>query len=300
MPRAHVDSVNSAVPMFFLYGEPRQTVSPRFLHLETLEARSRPGDWTIRPHAHADLHHLFLIVAGAGNMQADGRVLPFAAPCLLTMPLRVVHGFSWQPETQGHVLTLSEGYLKDLRARAPSLGALFASPLALHGADVEGFGASLNALGRELAWSAPGHEAAVDAHLLMLLVGALRHHDQALRTVHQPAGRAAELVARFRALVEARYRDGQGVDDYARALGTAPRTLRRACTVAARSSPAEIVQDRIFLEAQRILLYTSMTVSEAAAHLGFQDFAYFSRFFARRAGESATSFRRKRKAHSFS
>jgi len=130
MPRSHVDSVNSAVPMFFLYGEPRQTVSPRFLHLETLEARSRPGDWTIRPHTHADLHHLFLIVTGAGNMQADGQVLPFAAPCLLTMPLGIVHGFSWEPETQGHVLTLSEGYLKDLRARAPSLGAL--SPLRSH------------------------------------------------------------------------------------------------------------------------------------------------------------------------
>lgn len=297
MPRSHVDSVNSAVPMFFLYGEPRQTVSPRFLHLETLEARSRPGDWTIRPHTHADLHHLFLIVTGAGNMQADGQVLPFAAPCLLTMPLGIVHGFSWEPETQGHVLTLSEGYLKDLRARAPSIGALFASPLALQGANVEGFGASLAALGCELAWSAPGHEAAVDAHLLMLLVGALRHHDHALRNAHQPAGRAAELVARFRALVEARYRDGQGVDDYARALGVAPRTLRRVCTVAARSSPTEIVQDRIFLEAQRILLYTSMTVSEAADHLGFQDFAYFSRFFTRRAGESATSYRRKRRAH---
>jgi AraC family transcriptional activator of pobA len=250
-------SVNSAVPMFFLYGEPRQSISPRFLHIETLEARSRPGDWMIRPHIHADLHHLFLIAAGAGDMQADGFVLPFVAPCILTMPLGVVHGFFWQPETLGHVLTLSEGYLKDLRARAPSLGTLFASPLVLPDADAVGLGACVAALGRELAWSAPGHEAAVEAHLLMLLVGALRHHDQAVR-------------------------------------GATSRTLRRACALAAGISPAEIVQDRVFLEAQRILLYTSMTVSETARHLGFEDFAYFSRFFARRAGESATSFRKTR------
>ena len=300
MSQPSPSSVNSAVPTFFLYGEPRQSISPRFLHIETLEARSRPSDWMIRPHTHADLNHLFLIAAGAGDMQADGRVLPFVAPCILTMPLGVVHGFSWQPETLGHVLTLSEGYLKDLRARAPSLGTIFASPLVLPDPDAVGLGACLAALGRELAWSAPAHEAAVEAHLLMLLVSVLRHHDQAIRVTHQPARRAAELVARFRAMVEAQYRTDMGVDDYARSLGATPRTLRRACVLAAGISPAEIVQDRVFLEAQRILLYSSMTVSETANHLGFEDFAYFSRFFARRAGESPTSFRKTRMDHSHS
>ena len=45
------------------------------------------------------------------------------------------------------------------------------------------------------------------------------------------------------------------------------------------------------LEAKRGLLYTNMTVSEVADSCGFEDPAYFSRFFARETGESPRSYR---------
>jgi AraC family transcriptional activator of pobA len=53
-----------------------------------------------------------------------------------------------------------------------------------------------------------------------------------------------------------------------------------------------LVQDRILLEAERVLLYTNMSVAEAAAYLGFEDSAYFSRFFAKRTGRPPRAVRR--------
>ena len=54
-----------------------------------------------------------------------------------------------------------------------------------------------------------------------------------------------------------------------------------------------MIQRRVVLEAKRALLYSNMTVTEAAYYLGFSDPAYFSRFFAKATGKSPRAFRRK-------
>ncbi len=58
------------VPSFYLYGEPQRSVAEGFVHVESLDDRSRPSEWTIRPHVHRDLHHIILIARGGGAMQA--------------------------------------------------------------------------------------------------------------------------------------------------------------------------------------------------------------------------------------
>lgn len=44
-------------------------------------------------------------------------------------------------------------------------------------------------------------------------------------------------------------------------------------------------------EARRLLAYTDAPVADVAQELGFDDPAYFSRFFARRSGVSPSSYR---------
>jgi AraC family transcriptional activator of pobA len=56
-------------------------------------------------------------------------------------------------------------------------------------------------------------------------------------------------------------------------------------------SPIQLVHARIVLEAKRQLRYTSGSVSEIAYALGFDDPAYFTRFFSQRAGMSPRAFR---------
>jgi AraC family transcriptional activator of pobA len=48
----------SAVPRFFLYGEPPHDPHERFVHVETIADRSRLHDWNIRPHGHRALHQV--------------------------------------------------------------------------------------------------------------------------------------------------------------------------------------------------------------------------------------------------
>ena len=146
---------SSVIPSFFLYGESPRTISDRFLHLEDLDVRSRPSEWNIRPHAHANLNHLFHIAAGAGTMRAEAQALVFAAPCLLVVPAKVVHGFRFDPDTCGSVLTIADSYLDDLFRREPDLAPLLERPASVALEDSERFADDLRRLSRELAWKAP-------------------------------------------------------------------------------------------------------------------------------------------------
>lgn len=282
----------TVIPNFFLYGEAPRLVDDRFLHMEALDDRSRPSDWIIRAHAHANLNHLFHITSGGGVMRAETEDLAIEAPCLLLMPAGIVHGFAFEAETVGTVLTLSDAYLRELVRREREFAPVFEAPAMIPIADQRFMSFSLDRLSRELAWMAPGRSAAIEALLVGILVEALRlTRDDRGRSVAAP-GPQALLVARFRALIEERYRSHAGVDDYARACHVSPKRLRAACQRIAGAAPAKLIQSRLMLEARRLLLYSDMTIAETAYYLGFDDPAYFSRLFAREAGVSPRTFRR--------
>jgi AraC family transcriptional activator of pobA len=285
----------SAIPRFSLYGETPQQAEARFLHLEALEERSRPSDWTIRPHVHPDLHQVFWVTAGAGDISLDAGLSQLAAPFLVIAPAGVVHAFTWPPGTQGHVLTLADSYLRETTGRFPELAEMFAQGLAvsiaLDDAPAVALKSALDGLGRELVWDAPCHEAAVEAHLLAVLVALRRMLAQAVDAEAQRLGPAARVVSRFRDLVEGRFRSDAAISDYAEALGLTEKQLRTACLKVTGMSPLQQLRRRRALEAKRLLTYSSMTVTEIAYSLGFEDPAYFSRFFSEEAGQSPRAFR---------
>lgn len=217
---------NATVPSFYLFGEPPRPVGDQFLHLEDLDDRTRPNDWNIRPHVHANLNHVFHIARGGGDLRVESRVIPFSAPCLLLIPAGVVHGLSYEVETSGSVLTVSEAYLRELIRREPEFASLFAEPSCVPIARPAVVSDILSRLAREVSWEAPGHAAAVEALLMSLFVDALRR--LAVTASARPAlGPHAELVARFRARVEDRYRMGDTVEDYAHAGGQPQAAARR-------------------------------------------------------------------------
>jgi AraC family transcriptional activator of pobA len=283
------------IPRFFLYGEPPREVGERFLHLENLDDRSRPSEWNIRPHAHADLHHVFHILNGAGEMRTEHGIFRLAAPTLVLVPAGVIHGFIFQPESAGCVLTSSRAYTEEIFVRAPALRELFDVPgeyaVAPDGEEGRTLRESLARLGQELNWAAPGHEAAVEAQLITFLVETLRIMLRHRHAAISPPGRQAELVARFRELIESEFRAALPVEAYARRLGVSVPRLRTACQQAARRPPGRLIEDRIILEAKRLLLYSNLSVATIGYALGFEDAAYFSRFFKKVTLRSPRGFR---------
>jgi AraC family transcriptional activator of pobA len=235
---------------------------------------------------------MILIESGGGEMQAEGFECAFSAPALLLIPAGYVHRFAWVAESRGHVVTIAQSYLAELGARYDEVQRIFERPAVVPAdeATAAAIEAGIATLARELSWSARGRELAIDSALLGLLGLVVRQSDAA--QTRQSPPRSGALVARFRELADRRFRTDMSVADYARALGVGESTLRTSCVAVTSLSPGRIVAQRRLLEAQRLLLYSTLTVAQVAHAVGFSDPAYFSRFFTLQAGCPPSHFRK--------
>ncbi len=101
----------------------------------------------------------------------------------------------------------------------------------------------------------------------------------------------SETLARFRSEVDRGFTQTRQVEDYARALGCSVRTLTRASLAATGRTAKQLLDDRVALEAKRLLAESDLPVGEIGARLGFREATNFGRFFARTTGASPGQFR---------
>lgn len=102
---------------------------------------------------------------------------------------------------------------------------------------------------------------------------------------------ASETFRRFHTAVERDHAVTRRVEDYAAALGYSPRTLTRATLAATGRTAKQYVDDRVLLEAKRLLRHSGLTAKEVASRLGFADASDFTKFFRLRVGMTPGTFR---------
>ena len=100
-----------------------------------------------------------------------------------------------------------------------------------------------------------------------------------------------KFVDRFRRVVDRDFARRHRLADYADRLGVSPGHLNALCKLHARRSAGAIIRARIVSEARKLLLYTELSAAEVGGRLGFDDPAYFARFFRRETGAAPTQFR---------
>jgi AraC family transcriptional activator of pobA len=99
------------------------------------------------------------------------------------------------------------------------------------------------------------------------------------------------IVRKFNLLVEGHFKTEHSVQFYADQLCKSPKTLSNLFSIYKQKTPSQIIQERITLEAKRLLRYTDKTVKHISFELGFEDVPYFSNFFKKNAGVSPSDFR---------
>ena len=104
-----------------------------------------------------------------------------------------------------------------------------------------------------------------------------------------------DLIREYNILVEKHFREFHQVKDYANLLFKSPKTLSNIFLQYSDKSPITFINDRIILEARRLLLYSQKSNEEIARELGYNDASHFSKFFKRHVGESPSVLRKKYK-----
>ncbi|RIV39772.1 helix-turn-helix transcriptional regulator [Micromonospora radicis] len=96
---------------------------------------------------------------------------------------------------------------------------------------------------------------------------------------------------RFCREVERGYQHTRRVEDYADRLDCSVRTLTRACLAVTGRSAKQVLDERVALQAGRLLAATDEPIARIGRQLGFTEPTNFGRFFTREIGVSPGAFR---------
>lgn len=101
-----------------------------------------------------------------------------------------------------------------------------------------------------------------------------------------------DLIRKFNMLVELHFKQKHQVADYADLLFKSPKTLSNFFKKHNVPSPLKTINERIALEAKRLLRYSDKTAEEIAYELGYSEPSHFSKFFKKQEGVSPLGYRK--------
>ncbi|MFT5860999.1 MAG: AraC family transcriptional activator of pobA [Flavobacteriaceae bacterium] len=97
-------------------------------------------------------------------------------------------------------------------------------------------------------------------------------------------------VRQFEALIEVNFKSMKFARDYASQLNISEKHLNRIVKNCLNKTSTSMIQDRVLLEAKRMLMHSKLNVSEISAELRFSESSYFIRFFKQKTGITPLGF----------
>ena len=111
--------------------------------------------------------------------------------------------------------------------------------------------------------------------------------------VQKPANiSSASYFQKLQQLLESHYRLQHMPSFYADELTISFKKLNEICKLHSGLSMSSMIRERLMLEARRLLMHSDYSIKEIGYFLGFEDPAYFNRFFRKNADLSAGTFRK--------
>ncbi len=107
------------------------------------------------------------------------------------------------------------------------------------------------------------------------------------------SSRFESVTKSFKSALEKNFIKDKRPAGYAEKLNISVAYLNECVKTTTGFSVSHHIQQRVVLEAKRLLFHSNKSVKEIAAELGYEDYAYFSRLFHKQTGITASAFRNK-------
>ena len=250
-----------------------------------------PSGWA---HRHT-FYEIAYIASGQGSHVVDFRTYPLRPRTVYFLRPDQVHSWNYDSPIEGYLITFTDGFLfrnlsADWGVRDQRLLHRLADTgeIQLAESDARAALPLLKAIIREHQAAEDGCVSVLQAYLHILLVKARRVCPAGRRP---PMGSAASLARSFIELVTQQDRVHHSVRACSDALGVTPGYLAETVKEVTGRTPGQIIRASQLIEAERLLIHSDKTVAQIAYALGFQDAAYFGRFFKRECGVTPGDFR---------
>lgn len=280
------------IPTVEFYGESNKGLTPDLLHCEFLITRSRAHQFKIKPHRHPGLTQLFYLKNGTGEAHLDGEPTTLKAPCLIVITEMCIHDFVWSTDVDGYVLSISNPLLLELQQTLGKEHLIINSTMIMtirkNQDELEQILALLESEYNRAQGESRFH--ALKSLMQLLSIWIERNASSYSKKTYQGDHRV-DYFSRYQQLINSHFMTKRSVKSYAHELGITAPHLNSLCQEIIGKSALQLIHERTVLEAKRHLIYSVQSISQIAYELGFNDPAYFTRFFKRLTGDSPKQFR---------
>ncbi|MCZ2525960.1 helix-turn-helix domain-containing protein [Streptomyces sp. HB2AG] len=251
-----------------------------------------------RPHRHT-FYEIVHVRAGSGTHAVDLARWPVEPPQLAVILPGQVHHWEGGQGPEGSLVLFTDDFLVDHPGDRELLRELGAHcRYGLDAGQDRSIGGLIAELAAEYRQRAPGHESVLRSLLHVLIVRAARLPCRTGQGREPRAhGRTAAVAEAFAELITRPGAAGRTVRECADRLGVSPGYLTQAVRAATGRPPGRLLIEARVYQAQQMLTHTELTVRQVAARTGFDDPAYFGRFFRRETGSSPGAFRKHHSRH---
>ncbi|MBI1770000.1 MAG: AraC family transcriptional regulator [Bacteroidetes bacterium] len=248
------------------------------------------------PHR-ADFYHILFIRKGSGTHLIDFQPVKLVPNSVLFIKKGKVHFFDSSENIEGDLILFTDNFfcrnnddLKFLQSTILFHDLLDNTPLK-SGASNKLFNDTIKAMKSELMnQSKEFHYEILQNHLHNFLMEAHREkRKQGFREM--PKGPNLDYTLLFNELLDNHFLTTKSVKEYADKIHVSEKRLSNATSAILGKSPKEIINERVILEAKRLLVHTNQAIKEIAFLLGFGETTNFIKYFKLQTGNTPTEFR---------
>jgi AraC family transcriptional activator of pobA len=279
-----------------LYGENNFSQMLEFVHAEPLESRSKMYNWEIKEHLHTDLIQLFVIENGDGILVSEKKKTIISGPSIVFIPANTLHGFIFQDNVKGDVITFSDFFLennfKQNQKIVFELNHLQCYNFERNNTLFEQIKTLKEMIVIELNEENIEKRTFINSLFQTLFLSIFRVNQIQKTSREKTDNKTLKYFQIFQKNLKNNNTESKNISQYAKEIGITTMHLNRICKIVVGKSPIQILHELVVVEAKKYLLNTSYSISEISYFLNFNDPAYFTRLFKKNVGVSPSDFRK--------
>ncbi|WMJ74679.1 AraC family transcriptional regulator [Cytophagaceae bacterium ABcell3] len=248
-----------------------------------------------KPHGH-DFYILLLITKGSGIHNIDFKTYDVKTGAMFFIKPGQVHNWELSKDIDGYIIFFTKEYLLtefhfNQLQRLPFFYTRVHEPVMMLDEDsVNTICATFSNIDNEYLGKGKFYHDIIKLNLKILLLEIERRYEDN-STVEGVSKYQNNQFYRFEQLVEENFKDHKTVSEYAEMMSLSVKQLNGVCKKVLGRTPGDIIQERIILEAKRLLIHSDYPVFSISETLNYTDNSYFIRLFKKATSMTPEQFR---------
>lgn len=270
------------IPVYNIHTISCKTTNVGFLEILPFEDHLKNAQHIHFPHRH-DFYYLLYITNGKGTHTIDFKTYPIGNHQLFFMSPGQVHEWNLSANTKGYTLFFTKDLFTSRDFKIEKEWSFFHNFFD----DASFFVPKsqqkiLDSLFSTILLEYRTERLNQEKITKNLTVALLYKIDELLQSKKKTeGGKNIDTVRKFDLLIDKYFTENHRLDFYANRLNITPNYLNALCKNNLGKSAKELLNERLLLEAKRLIKHSNLSISEISDYLNFGTPSYFNRFFSK-------------------